>query len=711
MSSARTMLDRVREERRVRRDFDRLLLDNGLEGLDREPQARPGRPRGRPRRLRWAARTTIAIFAALVLVVSIAVLQPFGHEFTDPFQTAFVYAQDGTPIATIRPPEDRVVVPLERIPPYVRDAVIAAEDERFYQHPGVDPVAIARAAWANVTGEGFQGASTITQQLVKNVLGPGERTLWRKIQEAVLALRLEREASKDEILERYLNQIYLGEGTFGLEAAARHYFDRHAWTLSLAQAALLAGMIAAPSAYDPRAAPDEALARRDWVLGRMVGLGMVSEERANRAEAAPLRVARPEPHTSRAAHFVDFVRRYIARKHGEEELFRGGLRIETTLDLGMQDAAERAIAPVLDQPGDPEAALVAIDVETGGILSMVGGRDFNRSQVNLATGQGGTGRQSGSAFKPFVLATALDEGISPYRVYPAPSTISLPGWTVSNYGGGSYGSKTVASATADSVNTVFAQLIMDVGPEDVVDTAHAMGIRSPLEAVGSLTLGTSEVTPLEMAAGFATLASSGVYHPPTPIRRIERSDGEILERLDPKGRRALPEDVARQTTTILKSAVAGGTGSAAALPGIAVAGKTGTAEDHADAWFCGYTAEIAACVWVGYRNARVPMTSVHGIPVTGGTFPAQIWRAFMLEAVSEDDHGAASGTLFGDSGSGTSGDFGAAPSGDPAGTDEGQEPAPPEAPPADEPPAEEPPPEDEPPPDDGLIPDIIPPPG
>ncbi len=699
------LINRVREERRVRRDFDGLMASNGL-----------GMPRGAMRKERierlplrglgfawWLNRFVVLTVALAVLVAGIAILAPLPYDPQSPLQSAFFVDQAGRQIARVNAEERREFVPFRRVPDVVREAFLAAEDQRFYEHSGVDALAILRALWSDLSGGRFQGGSTITQQLVRNTSDPyvgRERTLGRKIREAVMALRLERRFSKNRIFEMYLNQIYFGEGAYGIETAAQEYFGTHVWDLELGDAAALAGLVASPTHYNPRADPEASGERRDWVLDRMVTLGFVTAAEATEAKADPVEVAPRQPQVSKAAYFVDWLTRDIRRRHGPDVMYRGGLRVETTLDLDLQRAAEQAIAGVLDLPGDPQAALVSIDVRTGGILAMVGGRDFRRSQVNLATGQGGTGRQAGSAFKPFVLAAALENGISAYDVYAAPSAITIDGHSMSNYGGSSYGSLSVRSATVSSVNTVYAQLIDRVGPEKVVDLARSMGIRTDLPAVVSLALGTGEVTPLDMTAAYATLAAGGIYRRPTGVRWITDSRGEVVERLDTGGRRALPEDTANQVTDILLDVVAGGTGSAAALPGVAVAGKTGTAENHADAWFCGYTSEVATCVWIGYARGQIPMTSVHGIAVTGGSLPADIWRAFMsVMPVPGGSPGIGSSTSGVPSSSGT----GEADRGEtPSDADSREDPVGEESPP---PPPEE---EGE---EPGIIPDVIPTPG
>ena len=699
------LINRVREERRVRRDFDHLMASNGL-GMPRGDMRKERRERQRLRGLGfawWLNRVVVLTFSMAVLAAGIAILAPLPYDPPSPLQSVHFLAQDGREIARLNAEERREFVPFRRVPDIVRQAFLAAEDQRFYEHSGVDALAILRALWSDVSGGRFQGGSTITQQLVRNTSDPyvgRERTLGRKIREAVMALRLERRFSKNRIFEMYLNQIYFGEGAYGIETAAQEYFGSHVWDLELGEAAALAGLVASPTHYNPRADPGASRTRRDWVLDRMATLGFVTAVEASAAKASPVEVAPPQPQISKAAYFVDWLTRDIRRRHGPDVLYRGGLRVETTLDLDMQRAAEQAIAGVLNLPGDPQAALVSIDVRTGGILAMVGGRDFHRSQVNLATGQGGTGRQAGSAFKSFVLAAALENGISPYDVYAAPSAITIDGHSMSNYGGSSYGSLSVRSATVSSVNTVYAQLIDEVGPEKVSELARSMGIRTDLPEVISLALGTGEVTPLDMTAAYATLAAGGIYRRPTGVRWITDSRGQVVERLDTGGRRALPEDTADQVTDILLDVVAGGTGTGAQLPGVAVAGKTGTAEEYADAWFCGYTSEVATCVWIGYSRGRIPMTNVHGIPVTGGSLPADIWRAFM----------ATMPVPGGSLGVGSSSAGAPAFSGGPE-ADRGETPS--EADSREDPTAEDSPP---PPPDEGgeepgIIPDVIPTPG
>jgi penicillin-binding protein 1A len=566
-------------------------------------------------------------------------------------QNSIIYAIDGTPITTLHAEQDRVVVPIDRIPEVVQDAVVAIEDKRFWSHRGIDLKALIRAAYVNATkGRIVEGGSTITQQYVKNTLVGNDRTLKRKIREARLAWELEHDYSKAEILGKYLNTIYFGKGAYGIQSAAKKYFSKPASQLNLSEAALLAGLIAAPERYDPVDVPDDAIGRRNSVLARMKDLGMIEEPAYLEAAGSKLglRLA-PEKRHHRAAYFVEYVKEQILHDplFGETDrdrydfLFKGGLRIHTTIDLEMQRAAEKAVGGVLSQPGDPYGALTALDPRTGHIKAMVGGRDFFAkphkdpvAQVNLASGDGGTGRQAGSAFKPFALVAALASGISPQKTYQASSSITIPlgygaPWHVENYEGSGFGDLTLEEATIDSVNVVFAQLIMELGPERVADTAYQMGIRSRLRSVPSAVLGTNEVNTLEMASAFGTLAANGAHAQPVAIERITDAAGRVLYEAEPILEEVLNPGVAWITTQILRKVILYGTGVAANI-GRPAAGKTGTAQQWRDAWFAGYIPQLTAAVWVGFPQAQIPMVPpTTRIRVTGGSFPAQIWHAFM----------------------------------------------------------------------------------
>ncbi len=544
--------------------------------------------------------------------------------------------------------ENRQVLTVEEMPQLMRDAVVAVEDERFYQHSGVDFFAILRALWANITnGEIVQGGSTITQQLIKNAFLTNEETLDRKLREAALAYQLEKKWSKDKILTEYLNIIYFGEGAYGVEAAALTYFGVHASDLTIDQAALLAGLPQAPSAYSPRRDPEAALTRRDLVLNKMYQQGYISSDELLEALSAPLALVDPEHNDEvQVPYWIEMVREQLVARYGSSTVLQGGLSVYTSVDLDLQEIAEQAIAGVLDQPGDPSAALVSIDVRTGRMVAMVGGSDFETLQFNLAT-QGK--RQPGSAFKPFVLVTALKQGLSPLTVYDSGSvTIDLPGepWQVSSTDDGPL---TLAEAIAQSSNGVFARLIMDVGPAEVAETAYDMGITTPLGddpnpaiALGGLTTG---VSPLEMAIAYTTLATGGerleagvTFSPdqagyPITIVRVLDSDDKVLDENTVVRTRVLDAGIAGLTTECLQAVIASGTGTAADI-GRPAAGKTGTTQNYADAWFVGYTPDLVTAVWVGYPTEQKPMTDVHGIQVTGGSLPAQIWAAFMKEALA-----------------------------------------------------------------------------
>lgn len=569
-------------------------------------------------------------------------------------QNSIIYAADGTPITTLHAEQDRVIVPIDRIPQVVQDAVVAIEDKRFWSHRGIDLKALVRAAYVNATeGRIVEGGSTITQQYVKNTLVGNDRTLKRKIREARLAWELEHDYSKGEILGKYLNTIYFGKGAYGIQSAAKKYFSKRASELGLAEAALLAGLIAAPGRFDPVDVPEIAIGRRNLVLARMKDLGMIERPVYAEAVSSPLglRLA-PEKRRYRAAYFIEHVKEQILHDplFGETDrdrydfLFKGGLRIHTTIDLEMQKAAENAVHGVLSQPGDPSGALTAIDPRTGHIVAMVGGRGFFAkpkkdpvAQVNLATGDGGTGRQAGSAFKPFALVAALTAGVSPQQTYRASSSITIPlgygaPWHVENYEGSGFGDLTLEEATIDSVNVVFAQLIMELGPERVAEIAYQMGIRSRLRSVPSAVLGTNEVNTLEMASAFGTLAANGAHAEPVAIEKITDATGRVLFETEPIVEEVMNPGVAWVATQILRKVILYGTGVAANI-GRPAAGKTGTAQQWRDAWFAGYIPQLAAAVWVGFPQAQIPMVPpTTRIRVTGGSFPTQIWHAFMTAA-------------------------------------------------------------------------------
>ncbi|HSK90716.1 MAG TPA: transglycosylase domain-containing protein [Euzebyales bacterium] len=562
----------------------------------------------------------------------------------------------GSPLATLRGGRLATPVALSEVAPPVVAAVIAVEDVRFRDHGGVDARALVRALTRNVReAQVLEGGSTITQQLAKNTVTGDARTVERKLVEASVALQLEQQMSKDEILERYLNTVYFGNGAYGIEAAAREYFGLPAGGLDLHRAALLAGLLRSPATYDPRRHPDAAVRRRDLVLDLMADHGLISDAQARRAAARSLDVAAPRRHAWRAAYFVDHVLAQL--QHGEEfavlgdtpqaraaRVFDGDLRIETTLEPRWQEAAEAAITATTPRDDDPDAALVAIDPATGGIRALVGGRDYfadaDVARFNLATD---ALRQPGSTFKPIVLAAALQAGGALDDRYDAPAELRLPPgpgeggpWRVTNYGDRGFPRMDLRTATALSVNVVYAQLVEEVGAAAVADMARALGVRTPLTPLRSLALGAGEVSVLDMASVQATLAAGGVHRPPTAVTRITTTDGDVLyTRPPPRGERVLEQRYALQVTAALREVVENGTGvrAAAHRP---LAGKTGTTQAGADAWFAGYTPDMAAAVWIGFHEGRVPMRPPRTrTSVEGGTWPAEAFARFTLRALQD----------------------------------------------------------------------------
>jgi len=568
-------------------------------------------------------------------------------------QTSILFDDQGRFITALHADQNRTLVPIGDIATVLRSAVIAIEDQRFYEHRGIDFKAIARAAVQNVKqGRIAQGGSTITEQLIKNTITGSERTLRRKIRDAVLAHQLEQRYSKDQILDLYLNTVYFGQGSYGIDAAAHTYFSVSPRALTLSQAALLAGLISSPARYDPVFHPEAALARRNQVLDRMRTLRIIDPVIYGTAASSPITLDLHREGRYPAPHFVDYVKQWFLSnpqfgatpEDRYNALFEGGLRIYTTIDLKLQQLAEDAVNGILSYRNDPSGGMTVIDPNTGSIRAMVGGRDyFGKSKIaklNLATG-GATGRQAGSSFKPFALVTALEQGISPLAVYEAPSHIDLrlprgysPSfWPVSNYDGEGGGRMTLEQATIKSINTVYAQLILQEGSSNVVDTAHRMGITSQLRAFPSAVLGTNEVNTLEMASAFGTLATLGKHVPPISVWRITDAGGRVVYQANPQPAQVVNPGVAWTTVQILEKVVKQGTGTEANF-GRPAAGKTGTAEHWTNAWFVGFIPQLVGAVWVGFPQGQIPMSRPRFRleHVLGGTWPTEIWHAFMVKA-------------------------------------------------------------------------------
>jgi len=591
------------------------------------------------KRLFIAAAVTVVILAVAGGVVYASIVRSLpdpGAPLKGRDQTTVITDRNGTVITELFAEQNRTDVKLESMPAALRQAVIATEDQRFYKHRGVDPLNILRALWVDITRPNvLHGGSTITQQYVKVAIVTPERTLKRKLMEAVLAYRLERRYTKDQILELYLNSIYFGHGAYSVQTAAQTYFGKDVTDLDLAECAMMAGVIKSPGRYSPILDPEAAKNRRATVLTQMVELGSISEADAEAAKAEPFALAARTDVSALAPYFVEYVKATITDELGADLLYRGGLHITTSLDLTMQAAAEAAVAGALDKEGDPSASLVAIDPATGEIVAMVGGRDFATQQFNVAV-QGR--RQPGSAFKPFVLVAGLMDDVSPEQTFESGArSFKLANgqtWKVTGASGGRTGPMRLREATEDSVNSVFAKLILDVGAEKVVKTAKDLGIGTEILAVPAIALGGLEngVSPLEMASAYGTLANGGVRMPAHGILEVKDADGTVLSTAKPTEARAIPAAVAYLATDILKGVIAGGTGTRAKI-GRPAAGKTGTTQEYRDAWFVGYTPDLVASVWVGFTDAQREMTSVHGRRVTGGSFPAEIWAAFMKEAL------------------------------------------------------------------------------
>ncbi len=584
-------------------------------------------------------------------------------------QSTFVCASDVTQgcgpdnaIAKLAGEEDRVSLPLEEIPQTFIDAVLAAEDRNFFTHAGIDPIGIARAVYQEVRGSSAQGGSTITQQYAKNAFLSSERTITRKLKEAVLAVKLEREFSKNEILQRYLNTVYFGRGAYGAEAAARIYFGVSIRNVDLSQAAYLAALIRSPESTDVARNPETAVFRRDSVLDGMLEEGWITRDDYDAARATELSSEVRERSVREglgdvvgaeygSEYYVEYIRRLLYDEYGADVVNGGGLRVYTSLDMDLQQAAyESVYRDVLDQEDDPAGALVSVD-DVGRVVALVGGKDFDASEVNLALGAlaGGSGRPPGSSFKPIVLAEALGQDISARSKFINENEIVLPranngdDWEVSNYSDGAENLVDLVEATKVSSNTVYAQLMLEVGPANVVALAEQLGVETPLPAVNALVLGSGDVSVLDMASAYSTFARRGEQIDPVFITKVEQvRDGEVktLFQASGTGEQVMRRGDADQLNWILRQVVLGGTGSGA-NPGYPVAGKTGTSGDYRDAWFVGYSPRLTTAVWMGYPGLDADgntkfMTDVRGRKVTGGSFPATIWKLFMQRASDGD---------------------------------------------------------------------------
>ena len=607
-------------------------------------------PRHRVRTKKKGPFRSIRVMAALVLVIIAGLM--FGYIFAAyqslpevgnnmrPAVSSQVFDSQGKLITTLHSDQNRLPIDINKVPKNLQNAFIAAEDNRFYDHIGVDPIGILRAVVTNLTNRGIaQGGSTITQQLAKNAFLSQDQTLKRKIQEAILALELERKYSKKEILEMYMNQIYFGRGAYGIQTAAHTYFGKDVGDLTLAECAMIAGLPKSPNYYS--SSVNEATARKNVVVGQMEKYGYITPSQAEEAKKSSLDIKQKSTSntTDETAYFIDYVTQEIAQKYGDDALYKDGLKIYTTLDTDKQHAAVQAMRHLPETHTDdqgltqPQGAIISIDPKTGHILAMVGGRgqdSFNRASMAV--------RQPGSAFKPFVYMTAMEHDMTPDTIMED-KKVEYGGWSPHNADNSYQGRMPLWKALALSVNTVAVQLADKVGPSNVIANAKKLGITTLVEdgspnddnlasaALGGLTKG---VTPLEMAAAYGAFANKGVYIKPTAIVKILDRNGNVLEdnSSDVQKTQVMSEKTAYEMTSMLEGVITRGTGTAASI-GRPAAGKTGTTDDNHDAWFIGYTPDIVTAVWVGDDTGSQSLGEIYG-----GTVPAQIWHDYMASAVS-----------------------------------------------------------------------------
>ena len=610
-------------------------------------RAKKAKKAGPLRRIRLFIALCLVVFAGLGFGYIFAAYQslPAVGNNMRPAVSSQVFDSHGRLITTLHSDQNRLPIDINKVPQNLQNAFIAAEDNRFYEHIGIDPIGIFRAIFANLTNRGIaQGGSTITQQLAKNAFLSQEQTLKRKIQEAMLALEIEHKYSKKEILEMYMNQIYFGQGAYGIQTAAKTYFNKDVNELTLTQCPMLACLPKSPNYYSPFNNLNEAKKRKNVVLDQMVKYGYVSAAEAEDAKNQDLGLSKS--HQSKEADeyasFIDYVSQQVAKKYGDDALYKEGLKIYTTMDVDKQHAAVRAMRNLpnnyTDENGltQPQAAIVSIDPKTGHILAMVGGRgqdSFNRASMAV--------RQPGSAFKPFVYLTALQHDMTPDTTMDD-QPVTYGSWSPKNAGGSYSGTMTLSDALAHSVNTIAVQLADKVGTKNIIANAKKMGITTLdakddnlAMALGGLTKG---VTPLEMASAYGTFANKGVHVKPTAIVKILDRNGNVLEdastlEKEETKTRVMSEREAYEMTTMLEGVIDHGTGTAAAI-GRPAAGKTGTTDDNKDAWFVGYTPDIVTAVWIGDDTGSHSLGEIYG-----GTIPAEIWKDYMSSATSDESGG------------------------------------------------------------------------
>jgi penicillin-binding protein 1A len=631
------------------RDLERLLL------------ARHARMRRRHRKRR-SVLLVAALLLASVIALALATVAFTGRQILlttcslsdlrplSRGENSFLYTNNMRLLGVVPSATNRQPLPLSKISPWLPQATVAIEDARFWQHGALDYQGIARAFYQDISkGHIVQGGSTITQELVRNLyIGNPQRTLSRKVREACLSEKFFQTHTRKQILGDYVNEVFYGRHAYGAEAAAQTYFSKNASDLTLVQAALLAGLPQAPTVYDPLSNPSAARARRNEVLQAMWKNGYITASKLKMAERKSLQLHPGHLYTQlNQPNFFGWATQQLAdlpHFNGQRQVELGGLKVKTTLDTRLQGLALHAVTSVLHTRTDPAAALVSIDPSNGAVKAMVAYLpDGRRMQFNLATQ---AHRSTGSSFKPITLATALAAGDSLYSTFYGPPELFITDpqcatnngpWDVHNFADEAAGTMNLIDATANSVNTIFAQLIAKVGVRNVQAMAHHLGITSTgndFKPVCAMTLGAVGFTPLEMTDVYATFASGGIHHAPQAFESVRGPNGKVIESISTKGQRILGPNVDAELTYALQGVIQHGTGTAAAISRPA-AGKTGTAENFQDAWFCGYVPQLATCVWVGYPGGEIPLQNVEGVyQVAGGTLPAEIWHDYMGPAVA-----------------------------------------------------------------------------